>query len=449
MVALTLKLIEEGLRPPDGIVAAYPPLRVQYAPSPSRMLALMDPLLPPGILKVCLRAYAGNVHDDVIKESSSTSSLHRAVFDDFYNPFDLDLGDVAYAARRRNETSITGKRSYSDSNLFIGGHYCVSRPVVGCIRCKKLSNQSQRKSSIVSENDVEEDGLQMHPIQTGALESKDVGDKGTNSVQGMNESKKTAVSEDRQQSELLDNSENSSENLLGKRDKLNSAESSGTVKDSLASSSECELIEIVSSASEIGALDHVVIRRSKSYASQSHRRSLSDSIAESFQRLRPNADDFEMARRLSSNDSVSGESGKERSGSRNASPVETRNSVNNDANIEKDSKGSGELHSNVAHKTEYKALYIKETSDCVIIDRGSQTVISTSGVDKIEKVYERQGSADSISSSIKRKSKDPLMSPLLASDRILQKLPKLIIVASIISQKFSSSFAICTHYVIK
>lgn len=48
-----------GLRLPDGILACYAPFNVEFSPSPSRLLTLLDPLLPVGILTQCLAAYTG------------------------------------------------------------------------------------------------------------------------------------------------------------------------------------------------------------------------------------------------------------------------------------------------------------------------------------------------------------------------------------------------------
>lgn len=53
-VALAMKVASEGVRKPDGILSIYGCLLIHYIPSPSRILALMDPLLPIGILSLCL-----------------------------------------------------------------------------------------------------------------------------------------------------------------------------------------------------------------------------------------------------------------------------------------------------------------------------------------------------------------------------------------------------------
>jgi len=53
-VAVALKVAAERVRRPDGILSVYGCLLIHYVPSPSRILALMDPLLPIGVLSLCL-----------------------------------------------------------------------------------------------------------------------------------------------------------------------------------------------------------------------------------------------------------------------------------------------------------------------------------------------------------------------------------------------------------
>eukprot|EP01064_Diplonema_japonicum_P021962 TRINITY_DN3157_c1_g1_i1.p1 TRINITY_DN3157_c1_g1~~TRINITY_DN3157_c1_g1_i1.p1 ORF type:complete len:785 (+),score=183.35 TRINITY_DN3157_c1_g1_i1:67-2421(+) len=58
-MAVCLKAVMKGVRVPDGVVCSYPVLNVKLAASPSRLLALMDTLLPLGLLECCLEAYTG------------------------------------------------------------------------------------------------------------------------------------------------------------------------------------------------------------------------------------------------------------------------------------------------------------------------------------------------------------------------------------------------------
>ena len=67
-----MRAAEYGIRLPDSILAAYAPFNVQWVPSPSRLLSLMDPLLPTGVLGACLAAYSGmgkSPFDDCTKNS--------------------------------------------------------------------------------------------------------------------------------------------------------------------------------------------------------------------------------------------------------------------------------------------------------------------------------------------------------------------------------------------
>eukprot|EP00041_Stephanoeca_diplocostata_P027071 m.739589 g.739589 ORF g.739589 m.739589 type:complete len:1088 (+) comp23108_c0_seq1:176-3439(+) len=79
-VAVALKCHQECLRPPDGISIFYPALSVGEAVSPSRVMSLMDPLLPREILMSCLRAYVGKApHIDpseLVPERLSSTKDH-------------------------------------------------------------------------------------------------------------------------------------------------------------------------------------------------------------------------------------------------------------------------------------------------------------------------------------------------------------------------------------
>ena len=58
----SLKLVSLGIRPPDSICVAYPATYIEVVPSPSRMLSVLDPVLPFGILISCLCAYTGETN---------------------------------------------------------------------------------------------------------------------------------------------------------------------------------------------------------------------------------------------------------------------------------------------------------------------------------------------------------------------------------------------------
>ena len=113
VTAVALKVIEGNFRLPDSIVLAYPPLRLQYIPSPSRILSLMDPLLPVGVLKTCIAAYTG----DVLK--SPNKKLNSSFYgDETFNPYDLDIGDTL------DECSMNYRRAFSENDILkLRGQY--------------------------------------------------------------------------------------------------------------------------------------------------------------------------------------------------------------------------------------------------------------------------------------------------------------------------------------
>ncbi|KAI4571436.1 hypothetical protein MJG53_013542 [Ovis ammon polii x Ovis aries] len=61
---VSLRAAAYGVRVPDGIMAAYPATMLQSTASPSRLLSLMDPLLPLSVLSKCVSAYAGAETED-------------------------------------------------------------------------------------------------------------------------------------------------------------------------------------------------------------------------------------------------------------------------------------------------------------------------------------------------------------------------------------------------
>ncbi|XP_051992583.1 lipase, hormone-sensitive a isoform X2 [Xyrauchen texanus] len=58
-ITVSMRAMSHGVRVPDGIVAAYPATLLTTDSSPSRLLTLIDPLLPLSVLYKCIDAYAG------------------------------------------------------------------------------------------------------------------------------------------------------------------------------------------------------------------------------------------------------------------------------------------------------------------------------------------------------------------------------------------------------
>ncbi|XP_031593896.1 lipase, hormone-sensitive a isoform X2 [Oreochromis aureus] len=78
-ITVSMKAISTGIRIPDGIMAAYPATLLTTDASPSRLLTLIDPLLPLGVLTKCINAYAGIDYQTVqpAMGSSTLSTLSR------------------------------------------------------------------------------------------------------------------------------------------------------------------------------------------------------------------------------------------------------------------------------------------------------------------------------------------------------------------------------------
>ncbi|XP_029307310.1 hormone-sensitive lipase isoform X2 [Cottoperca gobio] len=77
-VTTSLRAAAFGVRIPDGLVAVYPATLLTAYASPSRLLSLMDPLLPLSVLSRCLNAYAGcEPETETQVEKASTLSLVR------------------------------------------------------------------------------------------------------------------------------------------------------------------------------------------------------------------------------------------------------------------------------------------------------------------------------------------------------------------------------------
>ena len=55
ITGLTIKCLELGIRPADGLFLAYTPFIFELIPSPARLLAVMDPMLPLGFALRCLK----------------------------------------------------------------------------------------------------------------------------------------------------------------------------------------------------------------------------------------------------------------------------------------------------------------------------------------------------------------------------------------------------------
>lgn len=96
-MSLALKCIELGLRPPTGLFMAYAPVLVSFVPSPSRLLCLMDPLLPFGFMMRCLKAYASPKEDKYKLSDAATSVDDAADLAEASDPASASQADLVDA----------------------------------------------------------------------------------------------------------------------------------------------------------------------------------------------------------------------------------------------------------------------------------------------------------------------------------------------------------------
>nr|XP_057902740.1 lipase, hormone-sensitive a isoform X2 [Doryrhamphus excisus]XP_057902741.1 lipase, hormone-sensitive a isoform X2 [Doryrhamphus excisus]XP_057902742.1 lipase, hormone-sensitive a isoform X2 [Doryrhamphus excisus]XP_057902743.1 lipase, hormone-sensitive a isoform X2 [Doryrhamphus excisus] len=73
-ITVSMKAMTCGIRVPDGIMVAYPATLLTTDASPSRLLTLIDPLLPLGVLAKCLNAYAGE-DSQIVQAAVGDNSL--------------------------------------------------------------------------------------------------------------------------------------------------------------------------------------------------------------------------------------------------------------------------------------------------------------------------------------------------------------------------------------
>uniref|UniRef100_A0A3Q0SKZ6 Hormone-sensitive lipase n=1 Tax=Amphilophus citrinellus TaxID=61819 RepID=A0A3Q0SKZ6_AMPCI len=127
-ITVSMKAMSTGIRVPDGIMAAYPATLLTTDASPSRLLTLIDPLLPLGVLTKCINAYAGIDYQTVqpAMGSSTLSTLGRDTamllsdltqgasnwIQSFLDPRRTSGGTLSRSSsQRRSETSKTSTQA--------------------------------------------------------------------------------------------------------------------------------------------------------------------------------------------------------------------------------------------------------------------------------------------------------------------------------------------------
>ena len=129
-----MRAAEYGIRVPDSILAAYAPFNVQWVPSPSRLLSLMDPLLPTGVLGACLAAYSGmgkSPFEDCTKNSVKSLTGKTSQPMNVVSKRTKTNSLLRLFRAGSKETKATRSSSYLDAHLQSGPesfHSCLSSP---------------------------------------------------------------------------------------------------------------------------------------------------------------------------------------------------------------------------------------------------------------------------------------------------------------------------------
>ncbi|XP_045298173.1 hormone-sensitive lipase isoform X2 [Leopardus geoffroyi] len=110
---MSLRAAAFGVRVPDGIMAAYPATMLQSTASPSRLLSLMDPLLPLSVLTKCVSAYAGGEIEDHSDPNQKALGMMGLVQRDTALLFrDLRLGASSWL---HSFLDLSGHKSHTNS----------------------------------------------------------------------------------------------------------------------------------------------------------------------------------------------------------------------------------------------------------------------------------------------------------------------------------------------
>nr|XP_043908276.1 lipase, hormone-sensitive a isoform X1 [Solea senegalensis] len=132
-ITVSMKAISMGVRVPDGIMAAYPAILLTTDASPSRLLTLIDPLLPLGVLAKCLNAYAG-AESNVVQPSVTNNSLSSLSRDTAVLLSDLTQGASNWI------------QSFLDPMLTSGGALSMSS-----LQRRQQSSETRRTLTQISE----------------------------------------------------------------------------------------------------------------------------------------------------------------------------------------------------------------------------------------------------------------------------------------------------------
>ncbi|ESO05029.1 hypothetical protein HELRODRAFT_111475 [Helobdella robusta] len=107
-IGVCLMAIQRNVRIPDALYPLYPCLLIQYKPGPSRMLSIMDPLIPMGVLANCLQG----LHNLI--KTKDVKNTHNRNDSGFFDAFNLRSGRTGKG--KRTKISNTEDHEYQEDN---------------------------------------------------------------------------------------------------------------------------------------------------------------------------------------------------------------------------------------------------------------------------------------------------------------------------------------------
>ncbi|XP_032084318.1 hormone-sensitive lipase isoform X2 [Thamnophis elegans] len=152
-ITVSMRAAAFGIKLPDGIMAAYPVTLLEIAASPSRLLTLLDPLLPLSVLCKCLSAYAGmesEQPDDLSLEKLDPMNMMRRNTALLFR--DLRLGASALVGSLMDKTEAL-RKSASETSL-------KSKPFASH---KESRKKSQTCQNFLGSSDVQRDSCATTP----------------------------------------------------------------------------------------------------------------------------------------------------------------------------------------------------------------------------------------------------------------------------------------------
>ncbi|XP_028679686.1 hormone-sensitive lipase [Erpetoichthys calabaricus] len=151
-LTVSMRAASYGIRMPSGIMAAYPATLLTATASPSRLLTLMDPLLPLSVLSKCLNAYAG-MEPLERKEEEKLNTISMVRRDTANLLRDLRMGASAWInafldSGRSQSSTDSVRKSVSEAAISLPKYDCKAKTDPYTFPLKHNSIKSQTSQDL-------------------------------------------------------------------------------------------------------------------------------------------------------------------------------------------------------------------------------------------------------------------------------------------------------------